>query len=186
MNAREWSPQQEDVFRWFKGGDPAAARNLVVRARAGTGKTNTIVEAIDRAPERSVLLAAFNKRIAMELVTRLHNPCATAKTLHAVGFDFVRRNWRGVRVDDDRKYRLARRTFAEFSARDRGDRRPGYKIEESAPDHVVGVVAKLAAAGKNVLPLIGEPGKLVDVANVLGIALENGWAEEYSQEDLAL
>lgn len=109
-DARVWSEQQEAIFSWFarKGLRYAAPgmRNLVVRARAGTGKTTTILEAISRAPERRILLAAFNKRIASELQERLHNPNAEAATLHSVGYRIVRQYWSGLTVDDERAKRL--------------------------------------------------------------------------------
>jgi len=69
---RVWSAQQEAIFGWFG----SAGGNLVVRARAGTGKTTTILEGIGRAPEGKILLCAFNKRIAEELQTKVRNPAA--------------------------------------------------------------------------------------------------------------
>jgi superfamily I DNA/RNA helicase len=126
-----WSEQQTSIFTWFKDG----SGNLVVRARAGTGKTTTIIEAIRYAPEESILLAAFNKKIAEELKTKLRNPKAEAKTLHSVGFGFVMKNWKGVRLDNDRGENLARAALGT-----------------TAPDSVVNLVKRLAAVGKNALP----------------------------------
>lgn len=78
-----WSDQQESIFEWFQSG----RGNLVVRARAGTGKTTTIIEGIKRARERNILLAAFNKSI--ELAAKLGS-AGRAKTLHGL----VMRVWR--------------------------------------------------------------------------------------------
>ena len=103
----EWSDQQQAIFDWFRGG----SGNLTVRARAGAGKTSTIIEAIQHAPEREILLAAFNKRIADELSTRLRR--GEAKTLHSVGFTFVRRNWANTRVDADRGFKIAQEVLGE-------------------------------------------------------------------------
>ena len=64
---RPWSDQQLAIFEWFD--DPIG--NLVVRARAGTGKTATCIEGIRRSP--------------------IGEP--EAKTLHSVGFAAVRRCW---------------------------------------------------------------------------------------------
>ena len=90
-----WSAQQNAIFRWFKEGEG----NLVVEARAGTGKTTTIIEAVKSAPEKTILLAAFNKRIKEELESRItSSPHIEAKTLHAIGFMLVREYWPGVRV----------------------------------------------------------------------------------------
>ena len=47
-------------------------RHLIVEARAGSGKTSTIVEAIKSLPEYNrILCVAFNKKIAEELKNRL-------------------------------------------------------------------------------------------------------------------
>src|SRR5580658_7297407 len=102
MTTRVWSPQQQAIFQWFERG----SGNLVVRARAGTGKTTTIIEALAHAPESKILLAAYNKSIAEELSSRLTR--GEAKTSHGVGFAFVRQQWKGVRVDADRGYNLAK------------------------------------------------------------------------------
>ena len=100
-----WSEQQRAIFQWFA--DPPPDGNLVVRARAGTGKTTTIVEALKHinwkigAGERA-LVCAFNKRIAKELNERLARIQKTeAKTLHALGFAFLRAAWsQAIKPDD--------------------------------------------------------------------------------------
>lgn len=131
-HARSWSPQQEEIFRWFETGEVRASaafaacggsltsravsgeqyvrsQHLEALARAGTGKTTTIVEGVSRAPERQILLAAFNKSIAKELQARIRNPRVECKTLHGLGFKYIRRNWQ-VDVDDDaRAIGLAKR-----------------------------------------------------------------------------
>lgn len=129
--AHKWSDQQDNIFGWAKEGEG----NLVVRARAGTGKTTTIIEAITYAPEEKILLAAFNKKIAEELKTKLKNPKAEAKTLHSVGAAFCFRNWDGVVLDNDRGERMARRSLAA-----------------GAPDAVVRLVQRLASLGKGAMP----------------------------------
>lgn len=104
--ANTWSTQQNEIFDWFELKTPRHANahpiasNLVVRARAGTGKTTTIIEGVNRAPESNILLAAFNKRIAEELATRLSNPGAIAKTLHSVGFACVRQFRDRIRLEN--------------------------------------------------------------------------------------
>jgi superfamily I DNA/RNA helicase len=164
------SPQQSVIFDWFARG----TGNLVVRARAGTGKTTTIVEAIGYAPEQNILLAAFNKRIAEELNKRVTNPRAQAKTLHAVGFALVRENWKGTRVDDERKFRLARRAVA-FSTR---------REERAVPDPLVMATVKLAGLAKNAAPF-GTVDDLEALALAHNIVPENGFAEEVSARELA-
>lgn len=178
---RAWSAQQEAIFVAFA--DPAD--DFGVQARAGTGKTTTILEGINRAPEPSILLCAFNKRIAEELNRRLHNPAAQARTLHSVGFEFVRKAWRGVRVDDERAWRLARQAWA-LTMRDRGDDRPTYTLTDAAPDTVVAAVVKLASLVKNCLPHKDhDTDAVLALADLHSIAPENGQAEECDAEMLA-
>ena len=95
---RTWSPQQKKIFAWGHTGKG----NLVVRARAGTGKTTTILEMVEKhCPETRILLTAFNKTIATELQSRIKSPHVQAKTLHGLGFSFVRSMWGNVQVDTD-------------------------------------------------------------------------------------
>lgn len=85
LSAFEWSEQQIAVFETLARTDS----NLVVVARAGTGKTTTIVEAAKReaARGRTVLLLAFNKEIGTELGKRIGNvPGIDTSTLNAFGF----------------------------------------------------------------------------------------------------
>lgn len=131
---KTWSTQQKAIFGFFAEG----RGNLVVRARAGTGKTTTIIEALNYAKlEASILLAAFNKRIATELSKRITAPNAEAKTLHALGFAFIRRQWNNVKVD------------AAVDA-DRARVACGGK---NAPDEIVAMVKKLAGLLKSMHPI---------------------------------
>lgn len=105
-----WSEQQQTIFQWFSSPPPAG--NLVVRARAGTGKTTTIIEAVRHialdgsGDHPRVLVCAFNKRIQVELQRKLAGTNADALTLHALGFKFLRGAWGDLTVDakveDDR------------------------------------------------------------------------------------
>jgi len=110
-----WSDEQEAIFEWFAEGEG----NLVVRARAGTGKTTTILEGINRAPEHRILLAAFNKAIAEELSGRIRNASARAQTLHALGCGFCRRNLSDLQVDTrgERARALAKTACGETAKR---------------------------------------------------------------------
>jgi superfamily I DNA/RNA helicase len=91
----EWSSEQEQIFDWFAEG----VGNLVIRARAGTGKTTTLLEGVNHAPERRILMTAFNKSIADELQGRIENRNVRARTLHSLGMSFCRRHISNLRVD---------------------------------------------------------------------------------------
>lgn len=150
-----WSPQQLAIFSWFATG----AGNLLVRARAGTGKTTTILEGIGHAPEEKILLAAFNKRIATELSQKLRNPAAEAKTLHSLGFAYIRRQWSNVRVDDNIDFERARAACG------------------NGPDAIVVIVKKLAAFGKNMAPF-GTVAELAAIAEERDCVADEDWEEE--------
>lgn len=162
-NTKNWSQQQNDIFRFFAKG----TGNLVVRARAGTGKTTTIIEALSHAAhEDKILLAAFNKRIATELQTRIDAPNAEAKTLHALGFAFIRRQWANVKVDvsvDTDRAKVA--------------------CGKSAPDEIVKMVAKLAGLLKSIAPLSGDVEVATEIAESFDCVPdetreEDGWDVE--------
>lgn len=154
-----WSSQQRAIFDWFECG----AGHLVVRARAGTGKTTTIIEGIGHAPERSILLAAFNKRIQEELSRRLTNPNATAKTLHAIGFAAVRRYWEGLPI-------------ANGNARARAltDRACG----QQAPDPIKRLVTKLHTKGREILPHAARVGDLTNIAVAFECEPDETWSKD--------
>jgi superfamily I DNA/RNA helicase len=150
-----WSTQQEEIFSWFRLG----RGNLVIEALAGTGKTTTVVEAISHAPENKILMCAFNKKIAMELSSRIRHPGAEAKTLHSLGFKYVMRNWNGVKLDDERPWRLAK------------------QADPTAPDPITRLASRLASAGKNCAPF-GTVDQLIDLALERELDPDPEWEEE--------
>ena len=98
---RVWTTQQQAIFDEVQHG----AGHLVVIARAGTGKTTTLVEAVKRIPDKKVLLCAFNKSIATELQQRAPAHC-DVKTLHSLGYAAVMKVWGRVRLDDKRELEI--------------------------------------------------------------------------------
>ena len=141
-----WSSEQETIFGWFQQPDGS---NAVVNAYAGTGKTTTIIEGVNRAPETSILLAAFNKRIADELQTRITNPNAVAKTLHAVGFAAINKVKRGLRLlkGNERADLLARKVCTP-----------------QVPDDIVRMISKLHTQAREMAPLAVQGDQLLDIA----------------------
>ncbi len=94
--AVKWSVEQEAIFEWFRSGAGA----LVVRARAGTGKTTTIKQAFSLAREERMLYAAFNKKNQREAANSIFDPRVEIKTLHSVGYDFIKQVWPEVKPND--------------------------------------------------------------------------------------
>lgn len=99
----DWSEQQENFFAAAADRDRG---NLVVRARAGSGKTTTAVEGVHRAPPGGKLMTAFNKKNVVELQRRLPQD-VTVQTLHSLGLATLRRHLR-VHIDTDKGMRIAR------------------------------------------------------------------------------
>lgn len=84
----KWSEYQQAIF------DAVAHTkdSLIIEAVAGSGKTTTIVEAINHVPRhQSVAFMAFNKSIADELKRRITASNARCMTLHSAGFGAWRR-----------------------------------------------------------------------------------------------
>lgn len=102
------SAQQEAIFEFVARG----TGHGLVRARAGTGKTTTVTNAVGRAPAHArVAVFAYNTRIADELrprIARLGRRNAEVLTLHALGNRALRKAW-GVQgaPDKTRDRRLA-------------------------------------------------------------------------------
>ena len=155
-----WSEQQQAIFGWFKGSDS----DLIVRARAGTGKTTTIIEAIGHAPETNILLCAFNNKIAAELnnrISKLGVSNAQAKTLHALGYSIVRKFRDRLKIDDSRKDDLTNKVC--------GNR---------APDAVKRLVSKLHTLGRENAPHATKLGELTNLAITFECEPDEVWAAQ--------
>jgi len=92
-----WSDEQVAIFKWFHSG----TGSLVVRARAGTGKTTTIKAAFSLAREERMLYAVFNKKNQVEASSAITDPRVEIKTLHSVGFMFIQQVWPNARPTDE-------------------------------------------------------------------------------------
>ncbi len=88
-------------------------KHTVVCARAGSGKTTTIMGALASVPEgKTIVLLAFNKSIAIELGSRVPKGRGVeVKTLHAHGFAACRRAFRDTVVDNDKSAKLCIELF---------------------------------------------------------------------------
>ena len=140
-----WSLQQQAIFKWF---ERSAARALVVRARAGTGKTTTIIEALNYAPEQNILVCAFNKSIADELNARITNGRAKAQTLHGVGLACVTRWYGRIAIDKSGE--------RERNLTDRVCTGP-------VPEEVKQLVSKLHTKAREIKPHARKVGDITDL-----------------------
>jgi superfamily I DNA/RNA helicase len=145
--SRAWSDEQIAIFNHFRDD----RRNLVVEARAGTGKTTTIKVAFSQAPEETILYAVFGKRNQREAQDSITDGRVEIKTLHAVGYKLIRMVWANARVDDDVEYDRIKAV-----------------IGAQAADSVRGQLFKLVGFAKNlfIAPSIDD---LVDLAQMRSI-----------------
>lgn len=81
--------------------------NAVIKARAGSGKTATIITCMKLVPEnKSCIFLAFNKSVKQEIEKKLigHNNCKV-KTVHGLGYDILQSNFPNYKFDvDELKY----------------------------------------------------------------------------------
>lgn len=132
--------QQEAIFEWFRSGKG----NLVVRARPGTGKTTTIVEAIRHASERSILLCAFNREIAEELQKRVADVNVECLTLHQVGLRLI-----------PNRPRVAEHQRANAITN---------AVASDQPANVKYLITKLHSKARELAPLADRPEELLGIA----------------------
>ena len=91
--ALDYSTYQTDIFEAISN----TTDNLIVEAVAGSGKTTTIIHALDLLPARaSSIFLAFNKSIADELAMKVP-PNVSARTLHSLGYEILRNNYKRVK-----------------------------------------------------------------------------------------
>ncbi len=124
-----WSDEQRAIFEWFAVGQG----NLIVQARAGTGKTTTIKQAFSYAPESSILYAVFNKKNQREAEAKISDHRVDVKTLHALGYAYIRNVWGKAKPDDEGDVEWDRIR----------------KVELNIPHDVASVVKRLVGFAKN-------------------------------------
>lgn len=158
---RTWSTQQEAIFDWFAhAGVRKSSQHLIVRARAGTGKSTTIREGVKRAPEQSILIAAFSKNIQLDMQKQIGQFSGQVKTLHSVGLACVSRFRERIKVvfNSDRADALALKVCGQ-----------------AAPDAVVRLVAKLHTKGREIAPHAAKPGDLTAIAITFECEPDETW-----------
>ncbi len=96
---REWSAFQQAIFQDIASG----VGHTQVIARAGSGKTSTIIESFYHLPKgKTALMVAFNKSIQTELASRAPEG-VDVLTLHSLGFRACRRAYPMLKNPDSDK-----------------------------------------------------------------------------------
>ncbi len=152
------SDEQLQIVAWFKDGKG----NLVVRARAGTGKTFTIIISIGQAPERRKCYCVFGKENQLEAEAKITDPSVDVITLNALGNRFVTAVWPGTKPDNEVENDRAAAACGRY-----------------APQEVIKQVVKLVAFLKNLFihPTLDQ---VLDTIDSRGIAVSpemvaTGW-----------
>jgi DNA helicase-2/ATP-dependent DNA helicase PcrA len=111
---KDWSKYQQAIFEDVAKG----TGHTVVIARAGSGKTSTLVEAFRYLPKKlKTLMVAFNKSIAEELNERAPSYVDTM-TLHSLGFRAVRAAFgKEVALDPDKTLNIIQNILQEKGIR---------------------------------------------------------------------
>lgn len=105
-----WDRFQEAVFDDMAQGQG----HTVVLARAGSGKTSTLIAGLDHLPAwGTVLLTAFNKGIERELKARAPSH-VRVRTLHGLGYAALKQHLGNVKIDEDKGRRIAYEVAADF------------------------------------------------------------------------
>lgn len=144
------SDEQTSIVSVFRDGKG----NIVVKARAGSGKTFTITVSISQAPENKILYAVFGKKNEREAVEKITDSRVMTTTLHALGLKFVKRIWPNVKADK----------FVEY---DRID-----QLFSALPDEVRNTLFKLVGFAKNsfISPSVSD---LIDICESRDLDCEN-------------
>ena len=127
------SPQQSTFFDWILNGDGSC----VLEAVAGSGKTTTLIHALELM-NGSIFFGAYNKKIAEEIKARApKKDRLTISTMHAAGFNMWRRVAGRVTVESNKCRNIFRDACIKY---------PNYRPFESQVLALVSY-AKQAAIG---------------------------------------
>lgn len=153
-----WSAEQLAIYEWFAKG----TGNLIVQARAGTGKTATIKQAFSHAPEAQMLYCVFNKKNQKEASEKIHDLRVDIKTLHSLGYSYILSVWKDVKPDNS----VERDRIAE--------------VYSGIPDEPAEAVERLVGFAKNTFinPSVAELEQLAierDVFSAMESQEDGGW-----------
>lgn len=152
-----WSTEQEAIFGWFSQPDGS---NLIVEAYAGTGKSTTIAEGVNRAPETSIVVSSFTSSAVEDLKKKITNPNVEVLSLHSAGNRAVHRYWEKIGVD---KYGKRAAALAERVC------------GAAAPDAIKRLVQKLVTKGRELAPFATAADELYDIAEQFDCVPDDAW-----------
>lgn len=110
------SKHQKDIFNFILKDN----KNAVISAVAGSGKTTTLIKALEIIPnDKSVLFLAFNKSISNELKQRIpNNKLIDVKTVHGFGYSILN-SYNSPTIDNGKYRKLFREIIQYYSGKDK-------------------------------------------------------------------
>lgn len=172
---RTWSPYQLAIFADAANG----TGNTTILARAGTGKTTTLVETVRRTPAgKRTLVLAFNTSIKAELERKMPEE-ATVRTLHGLGLAAIKQAFPRSRTEPGRLRSILKRAHTEATRDGKGGVEGFYPRPEQARRR--GAVDRLVRFAK--ATMIEPLGPLGDIAHLCLRAGVNPVVEFSNRED---
>jgi DNA helicase-2/ATP-dependent DNA helicase PcrA len=103
----KFSEYQFNIFEAVK----TTQDNICVQATAGSGKTTTLLEILNIIPKfKKTIFLSFSNTIVNELKSRIPAH-TTASTLHSLGCRMIFATKKGVRIDNDKWFKIFLNTF---------------------------------------------------------------------------
>jgi DNA helicase-2/ATP-dependent DNA helicase PcrA len=108
------SPEQQAIFDAVLN----TRDNIAINAKAGTGKTTTLVQLAKKLPSTgSKIYVAFNKDIVSDVQPKLDGTGMAAKTFHSLGYGALAKHLGAQNLNpDDAKYKKLATAWAEGSS----------------------------------------------------------------------
>jgi len=155
------SPYQLAIYEFIK----KSKGNAVISAVAGSGKTTTIVNALNLIQKNeSVIFIAFNKSIVEELKTKVPS-FVDVSTIHSVGWQAIRKKFKYAKIDDRKVYYFIKEVSAMWEEIQMMD-------EQEDKDEYLSRVRKLIDLAR--VNLITNVDALKEIAEKHNIELTNG------------
>lgn len=120
----KFSTLQLNIFDTVKNTD----KNVCVQATAGAGKTTTLLEILNLIPKfKRTIFLSFSNTIVNELKSRIPVH-ATASTLHSLGCRMIFARFKGIKIDNDKWFKILIQTFDEQAKKDKKTFKMCYEI----------------------------------------------------------
>src|SRR3990172_3865944 len=166
------SKYQQAIFDFIVNGEGHA----VVEAVAGSGKTTTIVNALDLTPkDAKVGFVAFNKHIASELKKRAPSHVHVS-TLHSLGLSILRKLNDKIQVDDDKVGTI----LDEFYPVSKQALKDGLITEKERKINFIKRLSmrKIVSICKSVLIDVNDKNSVIETIDRYGIEVDTDFQDE--------